>query len=215
MRPVPMRSSNARPPPGKLGQNVHRWVHDTRYGHVRRRLVVPRRDRFSEVTILMTDRQGHNRAGRPQVAGVGLIIPSAIDPGRAQRARPHGSRSFVHWALHLDPWGLARSLTGGSTADGFVLNYTRGLPLPPYVRTPSEPRISMFETRQGLKRALLGIHDRVSWAARTTRRGVGAQHSPRRNLAMQACRAISTAGRRTLPRPNLRYRDSLHCRVRP
>ena len=46
----------------------------------------------------------------------GLIIPPAIDPGRAQQTRPRRSRSFVRWALHLDRRGLARSLAGW--ADG-------------------------------------------------------------------------------------------------
>jgi hypothetical protein len=51
------------------------------------------------------------------VVDVDLIIPSAIDPGRAQQTRPCRSRSFVRRALHLDRHGLVdgkRDDQGGS-----------------------------------------------------------------------------------------------------
>lgn len=50
----------------------------------------------------------------------GLIVPPAIDPGKPSRpGHPRPDRSSSR-ALHLDPGGLARSLAGGSTADGMI-----------------------------------------------------------------------------------------------
>ncbi len=50
---------------GKQGEQVHvvvgHHVHDALLEHVRRRLVVPRRDTFSEVTVLVVHRRTVSR----------------------------------------------------------------------------------------------------------------------------------------------------------
>src|SRR4051794_25194170 len=60
------------------------------------------------------------RTWRTVVGGWGgsRVIPSASVPGQAQQTMPHGSRSFVRGALHLDPWGMARSPPGWDEGRG-------------------------------------------------------------------------------------------------
>jgi hypothetical protein len=63
----------------------------------------------------MRDVSGGTSGSRMDAAhgrGCEVVGPEAwssltIGPGQADRAKPHGSRSFVRWALHMDSWGLA------------------------------------------------------------------------------------------------------------
>jgi hypothetical protein len=58
MRPVPMPSSRARPPPASPARTLDNRVHDVRFEHSRVRLIVRRRVTLSEVAVLIVHGKG-------------------------------------------------------------------------------------------------------------------------------------------------------------